>query len=66
MSIRKVGRAISAAGATTIGVFAVLSLSAMPPIMKFGSLAGMVIFFTFIAALIVMTPLLLAYGTRRD
>lgn len=65
-STRKVGRAISAAGATTIGVFAVLSLSAMPPIMKFGSLAGMVIFFAFIAALIILPPILFTYGARRD
>lgn len=62
ISIQSVGRAIVAAAATTIGVFVVLSLSRMPPIVRFGQLAALVIFFALLGALIVLPSALLAYA----
>ncbi len=61
-AIQSVGRGILAAAATTIGVFAVLSLSRSPPITKFGQLSGMVIFFALIGSLVVLPIVLLAFA----
>lgn len=65
-AVRSVGRAILAAAATTIGVFFVLSLSRMPPIGRFGQLAGMVIFFALVGALVVLPSVLLAYANWKE
>lgn len=66
ITIQSVGRAISAAAATTIGVFVVLSFSRMPPIVKFGELAALVIFFALVGAMIVLPSILLAYGKWKE
>lgn len=66
ISIQSVGRAIVAGAATTIGVFVVLSLSRMPPIVRFGQLAALVIFFALLGALIVLPSALLAYGKWKE
>ncbi len=61
-AIQNVGLGILAAAATTIGVFAVLSLSRSPPITKFGQLSGIVILFALIGTLIVLPIVLLAFA----
>ncbi|KXB07052.1 hypothetical protein AKJ52_01055 [candidate division MSBL1 archaeon SCGC-AAA382C18] len=62
IAVQNVGRALIAAASTTIGVFAILSLSRMPPISKFGQLAGLVIFFALVSALVVLPIVLLTYA----
>lgn len=66
ITIQSVGRAITAAAATTIGVFLVLSLSGMPPVARFGQLAAMTIFFALVGALIVLPSALLAYAKWKE
>ncbi len=62
ITIQSVGRAITAAAATTIGVFVVLSLSRMPPIARFGQISALVIFFSLVGALLILPSALLAYA----
>ncbi|KXB02833.1 hypothetical protein AKJ43_00180 [candidate division MSBL1 archaeon SCGC-AAA261D19] len=66
ITIRNVGEAITAAAATTIGVFVVLSLSRMPPVARFGGLSAIVIFFSLLGALIVLPSALLAYAKLNE
>lgn len=66
ITIQSVGRAILAAATTTIGVFIVLSFSRMPPVVKFGQLAAMVILFTLIGALIILPSVLLTYARWKE
>lgn len=57
-TVMSVGTAMLAATATTIGVFAVLSLSGMPAMGRFGMLTALVIFYAFIAALVILPSIL--------
>lgn len=66
VTIKSVGRAISSAAATTIGVFIVLSFSRMPPIVRFGELSAMVIFFSLVSALVVLPSILLTYAKWKE
>lgn len=66
ITIRSVGRAITAAASTTIGVFLILSLSRMPPIARFGQLSALVIFFSLVGALLVLPSALLFYARRKE
>ncbi len=61
-TMMKVGTALLAAAATTIGVFGVLALSTMPAIMKFGTLTAIVIFYAFVAALVILPSILVIYS----
>ncbi len=61
-TVMRVGTALLAAAATTIGVFGVLALSAMPAIMKFGTLTAIVIFYAFVAALVILPSVLVIYS----
>jgi len=61
-TIMRVGTALLAAAATTIGVFGVLALSAMPAIMKFGTLTALVIFYAFVAALVILPSVLVIHA----
>ncbi|KXA95328.1 hypothetical protein AKJ65_02040 [candidate division MSBL1 archaeon SCGC-AAA259E19] len=65
-TIKSVGRAITAGAATTIGAFLVLSLSRMPPVARFGELAGLIIFFCLVSSLIVLPSALLAYAHWKE
>lgn len=65
-AIKSVGRAITAGAATTIGAFAVLFLSRMPPVAKFGELAALIIFFCLVGSLIVLPSALLAYAKWKE
>ena len=53
-----VGTAMLTATATTVGVFAVLSLSGMPAMGRFGTLTALVIFYAFVAALVILPSVL--------
>ncbi|KXA91517.1 hypothetical protein AKJ63_01320, partial [candidate division MSBL1 archaeon SCGC-AAA259D18] len=66
VTVKSVGRAITAGAATTIGAFVVLSLSRMPPVARFGELAGLIIFFCLISSLIVLPSALLAYAHWKE
>jgi hypothetical protein len=65
-TVMSVGTALLAAAATTIGVFGVLALSGMPAIMRFGTLTALVIFYAFVAALVVLPSVLRGYALRKD
>ncbi|MFP4005813.1 MAG: efflux RND transporter permease subunit [Candidatus Hadarchaeia archaeon] len=66
ITIERVGRAVVAAAATTIGAFIVLSLSSMPPVTRFGQLAAMVIFFALVGSLVVLPTVLLGFARWKD
>ena len=57
-TVMSIGTAMLAAAATTIGVFAVLSLSGMPAMGRFGALTALVIFYGLVAALIILPSVL--------
>jgi predicted RND superfamily exporter protein len=60
------GASILAAMATTAGVFAVLSLSRMPALGRFGGLTAIVIAYSFMAAFFVLPSIIMFYATRRE
>jgi predicted RND superfamily exporter protein len=57
-TVMSIGTAMLAAAATTVGVFAVLSLSGMPAMGRFGSLTALVILYGLAAALIILPSVL--------
>ena len=57
-TVMSIGTAMLAAAATTIGVFAVLSLSGMPAMGRFGTLTALVIFYGLVAALVILPSIL--------
>ncbi|MCS7131621.1 MAG: MMPL family transporter, partial [Hadesarchaea archaeon] len=57
-AVAGVGVAILAAAATTIGVFAVLSLSGMPAMRRFGVLTALVISYGLVVALVILPAIL--------
>ncbi len=57
-AVAGVGTAILAAAATTIGVFAVLSLSGMPAMRRFGILTALVISYGLVVALVILPTIL--------
>jgi len=61
-TVMSVGTAMLAATATTIGVFAVLSLSGMPALGRFGTLTALVIFYAFVAALVILPSVLVVWA----
>lgn len=58
VTIMSTGTAMLAAAATTIGVFAVLSLSGMPALARFGSLTALVILYGIVAAGVILPSIL--------
>ena len=56
------GSAILAAAVTTIAGFGILILSPMPPEQQFGIITAMTIFYTLVTTLIILPPILAAYG----
>lgn len=63
-AVAGVGTAILAAAATTIGVFAVLSLSGMPAMRRFGILTALVISYGLIVALVILPTILVLRELR--
>jgi hydrophobe/amphiphile efflux-3 (HAE3) family protein len=63
-TLASIGTAILSAAATTIGVFAVLSLSGMPAMRRFGILTALVISYGLVAALVILPPILILRGLR--
>ena len=61
-TVMSVGTALLAAAATTVGVFVVLALSAMPAIMRFGTLTALVISYAFVAAFVILPAVLVIYS----
>jgi predicted RND superfamily exporter protein len=59
------GASILAAMATTAGVFAVLSLSRMPALGRFGGLTAIVIAYAFMAAFFVLPSIIMFYAIRK-
>jgi len=59
------GTAILAAMATTVGVFAVLALSRMPALGRFGSLTAIVIIYAFLAAFFVLPCTIMFYALHK-
>jgi hydrophobe/amphiphile efflux-3 (HAE3) family protein len=59
------GASILAAMTTTAGVFAVLALSRMPALGRFGGLTAIVIIYSFIAAFFVLPSLIMFYALRK-
>jgi len=60
-----VGRALTAAAATTVGVFGILALSRMPALMRFGTLTALLISFTFASAIVLVPSILFVWSKRR-
>ena len=59
------GASILAAMATTAGVFAVLALSRMPALGRFGGLTAIVIIYSFVAAFFVLPSIIMIYAIRK-
>jgi predicted RND superfamily exporter protein len=59
------GASILAAMATTAGVFAVMALSRMPALGRFGGLTAIVIAYSFIAAFFVLPSIIMVYAIRK-
>jgi len=59
------GTSILAAMATTAGVFAVLALSRMPALGRFGGLTAIVITYSFLAALFILPCVIMFYALRK-
>jgi hydrophobe/amphiphile efflux-3 (HAE3) family protein len=59
------GASILAAMTTTAGVFAVLALSRMPALGRFGGLTAIVIIYSFIAAFFVLPSIIMFYAIRK-
>jgi hydrophobe/amphiphile efflux-3 (HAE3) family protein len=64
-TVMNTGTSILAAMATTVGVFAVLALSRMPALGRFGSLTAIVITYAFLAALFVLPCVIMFYALRK-
>jgi predicted RND superfamily exporter protein len=60
-----VGRALTAAAATTVGVFGILAMSRMPALMRFGTLTALLISFTFASAIVLVPSILFVWSKRR-
>jgi len=64
-TVMNTGTSILAAMATTVGVFAVLALSRMPALGRFGSLTAIVITYALLAALFVLPCVIMFYALRK-
>jgi predicted RND superfamily exporter protein len=64
-TVMNTGTSILAAMATTVGVFAVLALSRMPALGRFGSLTAIVIVYSLLAALIILPCIIMFYALRK-
>jgi len=64
-TVMNTGASILAAMGTTVGVFAVLALSRMPALGRFGGLTAIVIIYAFLAALFVLPCIIMFYALRR-
>ena len=64
-TVMSIGTAMLAAAATTLGVFAVLSLSGMPAMGRFGALTALVIFYGLVAALVILPSILVFRALRK-
>ena len=64
-TVMNTGASILAAMGTTVGVFAVLALSGMPALGRFGGLTSIVIIYAFLAALFVLPCIIMFYALRR-
>jgi hypothetical protein len=64
-TVMNTGASILAAMATTVGVFAVLALSRMPALGRFGSLTALVIVYAFLAAFFVLPCTIMFYALHK-
>ena len=64
-TVMNTGASILAAMATTVGVFAVLALSRMPALSRFGSLTAIVITYALLAALFILPCVIMFYALRK-
>ena len=64
-TVMNTGTSILAAMATTVGVFAVLALSRMPALGRFGSLTAIVITYALLAALFILPCVIMFYALRK-
>jgi hydrophobe/amphiphile efflux-3 (HAE3) family protein len=62
--VLNVGEALTTATVATAGAFFIIGFSSMPILMRFGVLTGVVLVFSFIAAIIVLPPILAWYSDR--
>ncbi|MDD4280728.1 MAG: MMPL family transporter [Candidatus Methanofastidiosa archaeon] len=62
--ICKVGKALISATITTAGAFFIIGTSSMPILARFGQLTGVVLVFSFVAAVVVLPPVL-AWNNER-
>lgn len=63
-TLSSVGVPITVGAATTIGVFAVLSLSRMPAMARFGQLTALVIGYSYVAVLLALPAMLVLVGRK--
>lgn len=64
-TVMNTGTAILAAMTTTVGVFAVLALSRMPALGRFGGLTAIVITYALLAALFILPCVIMFYALRK-
>ena len=63
--ILNVGKALISATVTTSGAFFIIGMSVMPILARFGFLTAIVLIFSFVAAIVVLPPILAWDNDRR-